>query len=170
MLSLSFCVGLHTVANGWKCHHWTKFVTTYWINQHNMLYYRKGTIAHKGLTQLKGKHRKMPPCHRSKFRGGFFLCKKHYLINVKTNVSNARMNIPKAIRSLKSNGFLSISTTPILCNIKWRSSHPVTRLSLTAILTQISPSYNSYNRHIQFLFLSLNISVACSLWLPYKAN
>ena len=25
------------------------------------------------------------------------------------------MNIPKAIRSLKSNGFLSISTTPILC-------------------------------------------------------
>src|SRR5699024_8546697 len=32
-----------------------------------------------------------------------------------TNVSNARMNIPKAIKSLKSNGFLSISTTPILC-------------------------------------------------------
>ena len=44
-----------------------------------------------------------------------FLCKQHYFKNVKTNVSNARTNIPKAIRSLKSNGFLSISTTPILC-------------------------------------------------------
>ena len=46
--------------------------------------------------------------------GVVFLCLKHYLINVNTNVSNARMNIPKAIRSLKSNGFLSISITPIL--------------------------------------------------------
>jgi hypothetical protein len=36
------------------------------------------------------------------------------------------MNIPNAIRSLKSNGFLSISTTPILCRIE--VSHPVTRL------------------------------------------
>ena len=51
---------------------------------------------------------------------------KHHLINVNTNVSNARMNIPKAIRSLKSKGFLSISTTPILCRIE--VSHPVTRL------------------------------------------
>ena len=40
-----------------------------------------------------------------------FLCEKHYFKNVNTNVSNARTNIPKAIRSLKSNGFLSISTT-----------------------------------------------------------
>ena len=39
---------------------------------------------------------------------------KHYLTNINTHVSNARMNIPKAIRSLKSNGFLSHSTTPIL--------------------------------------------------------
>lgn len=38
-----------------------------------------------------------------------------YLQNVKTNVSNARMNIPKAIKSLKSKWFfLSISITPIL--------------------------------------------------------
>ena len=38
------------------------------------------------------------------------------------------MNIPKAIRSLKSNWFLrlSISTTPILCRIE--VSHPVTQL------------------------------------------
>ena len=40
-----------------------------------MLYYRRGTTAHKGLTQLKGEHRKMPPCHRSKFRGGFSMPK-----------------------------------------------------------------------------------------------
>ena len=77
------------------------------------------------------------------------------------------MNIPKAIRSLISNGFLSISTTPILCKIKWRSSHPVTRLSLTAILPQFSPSYNSYNRHIPFLFLPLNISVSFPLFKAY---
>lgn len=46
-----------------------------------------------------------------------FLCLKHYLINVNTNVSNAKMNIPKAMRSLKSKScfLLSISTTPILC-------------------------------------------------------
>ena len=30
---------------------------------------------------------------------------KHYLTNMNTHVSNARMNIPKAIRFLKSNGF-----------------------------------------------------------------
>jgi len=76
-----------------------------------MLYYRKGTTAHKGLTQLKGKHRKCHPVTGQSL-GVVFSMQKHYLINVKTNVSNARMNIPKAIRSLKSNGFLSISTTP----------------------------------------------------------
>ena len=32
----------------------------------------------------------------------FSMLEKHYLINVKTNVSNAKMNMPKAIRSLKS--------------------------------------------------------------------
>ena len=77
------------------------------------------------------------------------------------NASNARINEPKAIRSLKSNDFLSISTTPILCNIKWRSSHPVTRLFLIVILTQNPLSYNSYNYHIsvmihkKFLFYTL---------------
>ena len=49
---------------------------------------------------------------RSKL-GWFFYALNHYRQNVKTNVSNARMNIPKAIRSLKSKCF--ISTTPILC-------------------------------------------------------
>ena len=70
----------------------------------------------------------MPPQYSSKFPGWFFYALKHYLINVNTNVSNARMNIPKAMRSLKSKGFLSISITPILCRIE--VSHPVTRLSL----------------------------------------
>ena len=80
------------------------------------------------LIALVTNHRIATLGTRSKFRGWFFLCLKHYLINVKTNVSNARMNIPKAIRSLKSNGFLSISTTPILCRIE--VSHPATRLFL----------------------------------------
>ena len=62
----------------------------------------------------KRKHRK---CHPKpvKVMRVVFLCRKHYFKNVKTNVSIAKMNIPKAIRSLKSKGFLSISTTPILC-------------------------------------------------------
>ena len=57
---------------------------------------------------------------RSKL-GWFFYALKHYLINVNTNVSNARMNRPKVMRSLKSN-LLFISTTPILCKIKQRSA------------------------------------------------
>ena len=61
---------------------------------------------------------------RSKL-GWFFYALKHYLINVNTNVSNARMNRPKVMRSLKSN-LLFISTTPILCRIE--VSHPVTQL------------------------------------------
>ena len=36
-----------------------------------------------------------------KFRGSFFM-QKYYLTNENMNVSNARINIPKAIRSLKS--------------------------------------------------------------------
>ena len=40
--------------------------------------------------------------------GVVFLCLRHYLINVKTNVSNARMNIAKAIRSL-CNTVISLS-------------------------------------------------------------
>lgn len=81
----------------------------------------------------------------AKVSGVVFLCSKHYLINVKTNVSNARMNIPKAIRSLKSKGFLSISTTPILCRIE--VSHPVTRLFL-------SLSYHNGSRQATICSLS----------------
>ena len=65
----------------------------------------------------------------AKVPGWFFYALKHYFKFANTNVSNARMNIPKAIRSLKSNGFLSISTTPILCRIE--VSHPATRLFLS---------------------------------------
>ena len=67
----------------------------------------------------------------AKVQGRFCYALKHYLINVKTNVSNARMNIPKAIKSLKSKGFLSISTTPILCRIE--VIHPITRLFLVEV-------------------------------------
>ena len=88
---------------------------------------RKGTTAHKGLTSQNG-NQKCHPATGQSF-GVVFLCLKHYFKFENTNVSNARMNIPKAIRSLKSNGFLSISTTPILCRIE--VSHPATRLSLS---------------------------------------
>ena len=88
---------------------------------------RKGTTAHKGLTSQNG-NQKCHPATGQSF-GVVFLCLKHYFKFENTNVSNARMNIPKAIRSLKPNGFLSISTTPILCRIE--VSHPATRLFLS---------------------------------------
>ena len=66
-----------------------------------------------------------------------FLCRQHYFKNVKTNVSNARTNIPKAIRSLKSNGFLSISTTPILCKNRGQPPYIIDNLS--------SPWYSYHN-------------------------
>ena len=77
--------------------------------------------------------------------GWFFYALKHYLINVKTNVSNAKMNIPKAIKSLKSKGFLSISTTPILC--KNRGQPPCnTVVSYDIILPCYFTSDNSYDK------------------------
>ena len=92
---------------------------------------KKGTTAHKGLTlKVNWKFIESPPC-LGQSSGWFFYALKHYLINVNTNVSNARMNIPKAIKSLKSKGFLSISTTPILCRIE--VSHPATRLFLVEV-------------------------------------
>ena len=67
----------------------------------------------------------MPPSNWSKYRGWFFYAlNKHYRQNVNTNVSNARMNSPKVIKSLKSN-FIRI--TSILCSRK-EVNHPVTRL------------------------------------------
>ena len=82
-----------------------------------MLYYiidRKRSNRPQGVGLIIRKNIELPPHYSAKVPGWFFYALKHYLINVKTNVSNARMNIPKAIRSLKSNGFLSISITPIL--------------------------------------------------------
>ena len=67
-----------------------------------------------------------------------FLCLKCYLQNENTNVSNAKINIPKAIRSLKSKCF--ISTTPILCRIE--VIHPVTRLFLDGSLTHFILYFN----------------------------
>lgn len=43
-----------------------------------------------------------------------FLCRQHYFKNVKKNVSNARANISKAIRSLKKTFFVH-QHHPILC-------------------------------------------------------
>ena len=57
------------------------------------------TTAHKGLTSQRVN--RITTLRLGQSFGVVFLCLKHYLINVNTNVSNARMNIPKAIRSLK---------------------------------------------------------------------
>lgn len=47
------------------------------------------------------------------FQNFFYKILEYTLSN--TNVSNARMNIPNAIKSLKSKCLLSIHITPILC-------------------------------------------------------
>ena len=44
----------------------------------------------------------IPPCKLSQSQEGGFFMLKYYLPNVKTNVSNTIMNVPKAIKSLKS--------------------------------------------------------------------
>lgn len=57
----------------------------------------------------------MPPVQSGQsLEGGFSMPFFHYLTNINMNVSNATMNIPNAMRSLKSKLFLSIRTTPIL--------------------------------------------------------
>ena len=63
---------------------------------------RQFFLEHENTILITRINIELPPHHSAKVPGWFFLCLKHYLINVKTNVSNARMNIPKAIRSLKS--------------------------------------------------------------------
>lgn len=53
-----------------------------------------------------------------------FLCKKHYLMNENMNVSNAIMNIPKAIRSWKVKRCLSMAgSSPFL-----KFNHNMTKL------------------------------------------
>ena len=65
----------------------------------------KGTTAHKGLTDF-GNSIEMPPLKPLKvFRGWFFYALNHYRQNEKMKVSSDRMNIPKAIKSLKSKMF-----------------------------------------------------------------
>ena len=105
---------------------------------------RKSNRPQGGLTSNYMVYRITTPS-LAKVPGWFFYALKHYFKFAKTNVSNARMNIPKAIRSLKSNGFLSISTTPILCRIE--VSHPATRL-LRIYLTIISalPQFSFFIR------------------------
>ena len=109
---------------------------------------QKGNNRPQGV-DLIGKVIMESPPQLAKVPGWFFYALKHYLINVKTNVSNARMNIPKAIKSLKSKGFLSISTTPILCRIE--VSHPVTRLfywQCNIIVFTIQPRSDVYRHSI----------------------
>ena len=62
---------------------------------------RKSNRPQGGLTSNYMVYRITTPS-LAKVPGWFFYALKHYLINVNTNVSNARMNIPNAIRSLKS--------------------------------------------------------------------
>ena len=55
---------------------------------------QKGNNRPQGV-DLIGKVIMESPPQLAKVPGWFFYALKHYLINVKTNVSNARMNIPK---------------------------------------------------------------------------
>ena len=98
----------------------------------------KGTTAHKGLTSTIWFRITTPSL--AKVPGWFFYALNHYRQNVKTNVSNAKMNIPKDIKSLKSKCF--ISTTPILC--KNRGQPPCNTVVPVLILTSQKANCNSY--------------------------
>ena len=54
------------------------------------------------MVDLVGKETK-PSQHRPKYREGFVMY--IYLQNVKTNVSNAKRNMPKVMKALKSKRF-----------------------------------------------------------------
>ena len=96
------------------------------------------TTAHKGLASQRVN--RITTLRLGQSFGVVFLCLKHYLINVNTNVSNARMNIPKAIRSLKSKCF--ISTTPILC--KNRGQPPCNTVVFLALILPCRPYICNY--------------------------
>ena len=96
------------------------------------------TTAHKGLASQRVN--RITTLRLGQSFGVVFLCLKHYLINVNTNVSNARMNIPKAIRSLKSKCF--ISTTPILC--KNRGQPPCNTVVFLALILPCCPYICNY--------------------------
>ena len=91
----------------------------------------------------------LPPHYSAKVPGWFFYALKHYRQNVNTNVSNAKMNVPKAIRSLKSNGLLSISTTPILC--KNRGQPPCNTIAPWLILSWLFHCFNPSYKISMFL-------------------
>lgn len=69
-------------------------------------------------------------------------------------VSNARMNIPKAIKSLKSNGFLSIRITSHLFR-NGRSTHLYTTIAPERILPYIPFFCNPIICNRQDIFFSL---------------
>lgn len=104
-----------------------------------MFYYKysidiKRTTAHKVVWPPHNGKRITTPS-LAKVPGWFFYALKHYLINVNTNVSNASMNIPKAVKSLKSKWFLLfISTTPILCRIEAATLQRKQRLGILKAL------------------------------------
>lgn len=56
--------------------------------------------------------------------------------------------MPKAIRSLKSKDFLSISITPILCRIE--ASHPATRLFLLSFYHISMERLNRVFIHLEY--------------------
>ena len=129
---------------------------------------RKGTTAHKGLTSKEYLYRIATPS-LAKVPGWFFYALKHYFKFAKTNVSNARMNIPKAIRSLKSNGFLSISTTPILC--KRVVSETLEPLKIQCFQTLFFFFYLNFYSFFCIFFLKicltyLPVCAACFVALP----
>ena len=73
---------------------------------------------------------------------------KDYLRFKNMNVSNARRNVPKDIKSLKSN---FISTTPILCRMKVKP--PCTRLFHNSIVAhQYTPHKRTKKKSLSALF------------------
>ena len=77
---------------------------------------------------------------------------KDYLRFKNMNVSNARRNVPKDIKSLKSN---FISTTPILCRMKVKP--PCTRLFHNSIVAhQYTPHKRTNKKSLSALFQTVD--------------
>ena len=80
------------------------------IIRYVIIYIKKGATVHKVVGQVK--KIEDHPLYSGKVLRVVFYMLKHYLRFKKMNVSNAKMNIPKAMRSLKSKFLLSIRITP----------------------------------------------------------
>ena len=119
-----------------------------------MLYYRKGTTAHKGLTDYQNSKATL---NRPKYQGGF--CYVRLLTKRKNECKQCQKEKTKSHHILK---IKMIFHRHHPHSFGMRSTHPVTRLFHVKILPHSFGSDNSYMPHHFF-----TLTVFLALHAPY---